>query len=187
MKQVLPVPVDLRVHKDLVESLVSLELQGLLEPLVTLAQMESLEPKDQLGLLVLPVLLVFRVLVALLDLRVQQVLLDQRDSLVMLAWQGSRVKLVPKERLVMLDLKGPLALRERKVSEDPEESLVHLDPSDHLEKGVHLVTEVFLDKMVWLVQRALRGSVDLRDHQGLREPAVIREGLENPVCPVQEV
>lgn len=181
------VPVDLRGHKDLVESRASLELRGLLEPLVTPVLTATPEPKDQWALLVSPVLLVFRVHTALLDLREQLVHLDQRDSLVIWVCLGSRVKRVLKEKLVTVGLKVPQVPLERKVSEDPEESLVHPDPSDHTEREALLVTEVFLDKMVWPVQRALWVSVELQEYQVLKEPAVILDGLENPVCPVQEV
>lgn len=187
VKQDLPEPVDLKELKDPVESLASLDLQDPRESLVTLGLTASPEPKDQGGLLVLLALLVSRALVALRDLRERRVLSGPRDSLGIRVLQGSRVRLVLKEKLAALVFRGPLALPERKGSEAPEESLVPLDPSARMEREVLLVIEVFLDKMVWLVQRALRVSVDLRVYRGPREPAETPDGLENRVCLVHGV
>ncbi|KAA0708108.1 Collagen alpha-1(II) chain [Triplophysa tibetana] len=168
VKQVPLVPVDLREHKDLVESRASRELRGLLESPVTPVRTATPAQKDQWALLVYPVLLAFQVLAALLDLREQPVHSDQKDSLVIQVWLGSRVKQVLKERLVMLGLKVPSVRLERKVSEDPEESPALSDPSDHRER------------------EALQVSVELQEDQVLKEPAVIPGGLENPVCQVPE-
>lgn len=187
VKQDLPEPEDPREHKDPAESLASPDLQDLLESLVTPGLMASPEPKDQWVLLVSLVLLVSQALGGLLALRERLDLWGPRDSLVIRVSQGSRVKLVLKEKLATLGLKVPLALLERKVSEDPEESRVLLDPSGRPEREELLVIEVFLDKMVWLVQRVLRASGELRECRGPREPAEIRAGLENRVCLVHGV
>lgn len=40
--------------------------------------------------------------------------------------------------------------------------------------------------VVLLCRRALQVSVELQEDQVLKEPAVIPDGLENPVCPVPE-
>lgn len=187
VKQDLPEPEDLKEHRDPAESLASPGLQDLLESLVTPGLMASPEPKDQGVLLVSLALLVSQALGGLLDLRERLDLWGRRDSLVIRVSQGSRAKLVLKEKLATLGLKVPLALPERKVSEDPEESPALLDPSGRLEREELLVIEVFLDKMVWLDQRALRASGELRECRDPREPAEIRAGLENRVCLVQGV
>lgn len=187
VKQDQPEPEDLKEHKDPVESLASPDLQDLLDSLVTPGLMASPDPKDQGVLLVSLAVLVSQALGGLLDPRERLDLWGRRDNLVIRVSQGSRVMLVLKEKLATLGLKVPMALPEKKVSEDPEESPALLDPSGHLEREELLVIEVFLDKMVWLDQRVLRASGELREDRDPREPAEIRGGLENRVCLVHGV
>lgn len=101
--------VDLRVLRDLVESLVLLDLLDPLALLVIPVLMASLERKDLLVLLASLVLLVSLDLVGLPGLREPLDLLVQREHLETRVSQGSRERLDPKEKLDHLVFRDQMA------------------------------------------------------------------------------
>lgn len=179
--------VDLRVPRDLVESLALLDHLDLLVLLATLVLMVSLDPKDQLVLRVSLVLLVSLDLVDLLGLREQPDLSDPKEPQETQGSPASRERQVQKENLDQLVCRDLLAHKEKRASVDPEVSLVLLDHLDLQEREEPLVTEVSLVRMVSLVPREPPVNVDPLVPAAPRGLVVTLDALENPVCLEPEV
>ncbi|KAJ8264823.1 hypothetical protein COCON_G00139220 [Conger conger] len=176
--------VDLKEHKDPEESQAPLDLQARLVLGVTLVLMASLELKDLLELRVLQAHLVSLAPGGHPDLREPQALWGPRDSRVTLVSQGSKVKLDPKERLVLQDPWEPQAPLERRGREGPEESRVLQGPTDLQGRGVLRATAGSLVRMGWLAPREPQESVGSQVLEDLREPTVTQVVLGNLACRV---
>lgn len=118
------------------------------------------------------VMLVHKVQAAILgpqahqDLREALVSLVSKDNWEMLVYQVSKERLDPKENLVHQDPRVCLDLREKKGSEDSEETLAPSAPWVPSVKGEHLVTEDSLVLMGCQDLRVLKEIEEYLGHQG---------------------
>ncbi|KAJ8257959.1 hypothetical protein GJAV_G00191600 [Gymnothorax javanicus] len=161
--------VDLKVRKDPAESQVAPDLLAQRVLGATLVLTVFLEPKDQLAVLVLQVLLVSLALGGHLDLRELLALWGQRASLVTPVSQGSKVKLDPKESLVLRDPWGLQARQERRGREDPEENQVLPGLTVLPGRGALQETVVSQVRMGWQGLRVPQVSEESQVLEGLRE------------------
>ncbi|KAG5838991.1 hypothetical protein ANANG_G00229620 [Anguilla anguilla] len=176
--------VGLKVHKDPEESLEPLDPQAQPVLVVTLVLMAFLDPKDLRAVLVLQVLLVSPVPGAPLDLREPQALWGPKDSRVTPVSQGSKVKLDPKESLALQVPWEPQGQRERRGSEEPEESLALPGRTDLPARGALPVTVVSQVRMGWLVLRVPLVSEGLQVLEDPREPTETQVVLGSQACQV---
>uniref|UniRef100_A0AAV2M9J7 Uncharacterized protein n=1 Tax=Knipowitschia caucasica TaxID=637954 RepID=A0AAV2M9J7_KNICA len=159
-------PVDLKVLKDLVESLGALDPQ---DPLVLLELQVSLVPLGSQDL------------VDLRGLREPLDLWDQRGPQETQVSQGSKVKLDQKEKSDQWVYRGHMGLRERRANEDPEENQDQRDLWDLQEREEPPGTEASQVRTVCPVPRGPLESEVLLEPVDPKEPEETRGVLESLV------